>query len=81
VGLLFGVSTPHTRPPFPTVATLDRQRGRERSSCGLPDGLAVSIGTGIAEMQPGMGTEALLRTADRALSAEKARRCQLRSTA
>jgi diguanylate cyclase (GGDEF)-like protein len=49
--------------------------------CRRPDGTRVTLGTGIAELEPGMSVEEVLLEADRTLFCQKARRAQVRGVA
>jgi diguanylate cyclase (GGDEF)-like protein len=52
-----------------------------KRSCRRPDGRPISIGTGVAELRPGMSSDDLLAEADRALLSEKQQRSRLAGVA
>lgn len=66
-------------------ASARRVAGRLRKAvaknCRRPDGAKITLGTGVAELRPGMGVELVLVEADRALFSQKARRTQMRGVA
>jgi diguanylate cyclase (GGDEF)-like protein len=54
-----------------------RIRDAVKRQCKHPDGTVLTIGTGVAELKPGMSAEEVLIEADRALFAHKAQQSQL----
>ena len=58
-----------------------RLRKAVAGECRRPDGSAVTLGSGVAALKPGMSIEEVLVEADRALFCQKARRSQLRGAA
>jgi diguanylate cyclase (GGDEF)-like protein len=59
----------------------ERLRETVRERCRRPDGRPVTIGAGVAALEPGMSGEDFLAEADRALFADKAAHGQLRGVA
>jgi diguanylate cyclase (GGDEF)-like protein len=59
----------------------DRLHEAVKRSCRRPDGRPISIGTGVAELRPGMSGDDLLAEADRALLTGKQQRTRLAGVA
>jgi diguanylate cyclase (GGDEF)-like protein len=58
-----------------------RLRKAVTKNCGRPDGGKVTLGTGVAALEPGMSVAEVLIEADRTLLSQKARRAQIRGVA